>query len=296
MTSRKALARSAGRVISEAGLLRRLLYSRQGRIGVSLLTILVIIAIFGRYVAPYEPTAIGLASPFSGPSVEHFFGTDALGRDVLSRFLWGGASLLYLSILTTLVTMLVGVVVGMTAGYLGGLPDQLISRAIDVFISLPPLLMVLLFVAALGTSPVVLVVVVALFSAPRVARIVRGATQSIVANEYIESARSRGESSGSIILRELLPNISGPLLAETALRFTYTVIFITTLNFLGLGVQPPTPDWGLMVNEGRVMLTQAPLVTLVPAAAIVCLGVGANLISDEIALMLSPEVSDDVEL
>lgn len=265
------------------GLLAIPLKRPSGRIGVLLVTSIALIALIGPLVAPNSPREIALAPPASGPSWALPFGTDLLGRDVFSRFLHGGASLILLSFSATVLAFALGMALGMTSGYKGGITDVILTRLMDVLLSLPPLLMIMLFVMALGTSTPVLILVVALFFAPRVGRIVRGATQAVCAEEYIEAAQARGETTTAIIVRELLPNISGPLLAEFTLRFTYTIIFISTLNFLGLGVQPPSSDWGLMVSEGRVLLSQAPLIVIVPAAGIAALAIGANLIGDQLS-------------
>jgi ABC-type dipeptide/oligopeptide/nickel transport system permease subunit len=254
-----------------------------GRIGTGLVLAVVLVAVLGPLLAPHSPTEIGLAAPGSGPSSALPLGTDLLGRDVFSRFLNGGRSLIVLSLLATLLGFTVGAALGVLSGYRGGWFDVLAVRLMDILLSLPPLLMIMLFVVAFGSSTTVLVCVVAFFFVPRVGRIVRGATLSVRTEEYIESARARGEGTTAILLREVLPNISGTLLAEFSLRFTYTIIFISTLNFLGLGVQPPSSDWGLMISEGRVLLSQSPLVVLAPAVAIAALAIGTNLISDQVA-------------
>jgi ABC-type dipeptide/oligopeptide/nickel transport system permease subunit len=254
-----------------------------GRIGTGLVLAVVLVAVLGPLLAPHSPVEIGLAAPGAGPSSGLPLGTDLLGRDVLSRFLNGGRSLIVLSLLATVLGFVVGAALGVLSGYRGGWFDVLAVRLMDILLSLPPLLMIMLFVVAFGSSATVLVCVVGFFSVPRVGRIVRGATLSVRTEEYIESARARGEGTTAILLREVLPNISGALLAEFSIRFTYTIIFISTLNFLGLGVQPPSSDWGLMISEGRVLLSQAPLVVLTPAVAIAALAIGTNLISDQVA-------------
>lgn len=258
-----------------------------GRAGVALVGLALMLALLGPFLAPYSPTQIGLSVPGSGPSWAHLLGSDQLGRDVLSRLLTGGRSLVGISLLVTTVAFALGAVIGVVSGYSGGWLDSLTTRVIDTGLSLPPLLLIMLFVMSLGSSTAVLVCVVALFFAPRVARIIRGATQSVCAEDYVLAAKARGESAATIVFLEIVPNISGPILAEFAMRFTYAIIFISTLNYLGLGVQPPSSDWGLMISEGNALVTQAPLAVVAPALAIVSLAVGANLISSELSTHFS---------
>jgi peptide/nickel transport system permease protein len=244
---------------------------------------MIIVAVVGPVLVPYPPTAIGVAASQVGPSWSHLLGTDALGRDVLSRVLAGGRSTIEITAITTAVSVGVGAIVGMFSAYLDGLFDIVTTRGVDFLLSLPPLLLVLTFVAALGSSNVVLILMVAVFSAPRDIRVIRGAAQGVSRQDYVLAARARGEGSVAIVFREILPNVTGPLLASACLRFSYVLIFITTLTFLGLGVQPPAPDWGLMVSENSNLLSQQPYALVAPALCIVALCVGVNLIGDRIS-------------
>jgi peptide/nickel transport system permease protein len=261
-----------------------------GKIGIVLLLIGGAVAIFGPYVAPYSPTSLA-GLPLDPPSSEHWLGTDQLGRDVLSRVLNGGRSVLILSVLAVVVTFAVGAPLGMLAAYRGGVPDAVLSRFADVMLSVPPLILVLIFVFVVGSSYLSIVLLTGLVTAPRVFRIVRGATQAVAEQEFVLAARARGEGTPAIIGREILPNVTGPLLTEAAIRLNFSIIFIATLNFLGLGVQPPSSDWGLMVSEGRVYLGQAPLISVTPALCIAVLTIGINLISDQIGAHLARNVS-----
>jgi peptide/nickel transport system permease protein len=245
------------------------------------------VAVFGHFFAPYSPLEIGVDLPGSEPSWAHLLGTDQLGRDVLSRVLSGGSSILFTSLLATVVAFAIGATIGMVLGYRGGMIDTIGSRLIDLGLTLPPLLLVLLLVSSLGNSTGVLVLVMAIFFAPRIARIIRGATQAECSKDYVLAARARGERLLSIVFVEILPNITGPILAEFALRFTFAAMFISTLDYLGLGASPPSPDWGLMISEGQTLLTTVPLAVIAPAVAIAALTVGANLISAEISSHLS---------
>jgi peptide/nickel transport system permease protein len=266
-----------------------------GRVGLLLVTTTTAIILFGPLVAPYSPTAL-VGPILQGPSLRFPLGTDQLGRDVLSRVLCGGQSVLLLPLLAVGLAFATGGSLGLFVGYRGGVLDQVVTRLADLLMSVPPLLLVLVIIAALGTSDLVLIGVTGVWFAPRIARVVRGVTASIVARDFVLAAQARGESDLSILWHEVMPNVTGTLLAEIALRLNYAIIFITTLNFLGLGVQPPSPDWGLMVSEGRAYLSLQPLVALVPAALIACLAIGVNLISDQIGSHLARNVQANVRI
>jgi peptide/nickel transport system permease protein len=274
---------------------RALLGGAAGKIGLMLLLVGGAVAILGPYVAPHSPTAL-VGVPLAPPSSEHWLGTDQLGRDVLSRVLNGGRSVLLLSSLAVVITFVVGGPLGMLASYRGGPLDAALSRIADVVMSIPPLILVLIFVFVVGSSNLSIVLLTGFVTAPRVFRIVRGATQAVAEQDFILAARARGERTAAIIGRELLPNVTGPLLTEAAIRLNFSIIFIATLNFLGLGVQPPSPDWGLMVSEGRVYLGQAPLISVTPALAIAILTIGVNLVSDQIGVYLARSGSGHVRL
>jgi peptide/nickel transport system permease protein len=265
---------------------RALLAGAAGKIGIVFLLVGSAVAILGPLVAPYSPTSL-VGLPLDPPSNEHWLGTDQLGRDVLSRVLNGGRSVLVLAALAVVVTFAVGAPLGMLAGFRGGTLDAVLSRVADVMMSIPPLILVLIFVFVVGSSNISIVLLTGLVTAPRVYRIIRGATQTVAEQDFILAARARGEGTGAIVGRELLPNVSGPLLTEAAIRLNFSIMFIATLNFLGLGVQPPSSDWGLMVREGRVYLGQAPLIAVSPALAIAVLTIGINLVSDQIGVYLA---------
>lgn len=261
----------------------------EGKLGLAILGAFVLVVVLGPVVAPYGPAELGVGSPTAGPSAQHWLGTDQLGRDVLSRILSGGRSVIGAPLLATLMAFALGGVLGMLAGYLGGRADTVAARIIDLFISLPPLLIVLVIVAAVGGSPPVLIVSVALVFSPRVARILRGATQAIAGSEYIQAAQARGERSLPIVLHEVLPNILPTVFVEFAVRLAWAIIFFATLNFLGLGVQPPSANWGVMVAESRGIITIAPLAALAPALAIGMVSVGISLIADAVTQQIGLE-------
>jgi peptide/nickel transport system permease protein len=262
------------------GFLRVTATSTEGRIAIVVLTFMAVIIVAGPWIAPYSPTKTGVGSPLSGPSSGHLLGTDQLGRDVFSRLLFGGRDVVWLPFLGIVLAFATGGLLGVIAGYRSGGVDVLFTRTTDLVLALPPILLVLLIIAGAGGSSLVLVLAVGIVFAPRIARVARGAAQVAASNEYVEIARTRGEGAASIALREVLPNISGTLSVEFALRLTHAIVFVATLNFLGVGAQPPSPNWGLMVSEGRSLLSQVPLVALAPAAAIALLAVGLNMLAD----------------
>jgi peptide/nickel transport system permease protein len=250
-----------------------------GRIGVFLLLVTLFVGIAGPWLAPHSPnTPIGIpgAAPFQGAPL----GLDYLGRDVLSRLLWGGRSTLLLAGAATALTYAMGLAVGLVAGYSRSIVDPILMRTVDVTLSIPALLVMLLGVTAFGGSPVVLVVAASLVLFPGVARIVRTATMEVAARSYVEAAVARGEKTTSILRREILPNILGPVVADLGVRFSWSIILIASVNYLGLGLKPPAADWGLMVSENRVILSSNALAVLAPALTLAILIVGVNLTAD----------------
>jgi peptide/nickel transport system permease protein len=256
-----------------------------GLVGTVLLAAVVGLALLGPFFAPYPPDEpVGV--PFSGPSEVPPFGTDFLGRDVLSRVLWGGRSVLALAGLATVIAYAGGIAVGLVAGYSRSLLDPILMRAADVMLSFPALLFLLVLVTGAGTSKTVLVLGVALVQMPLIARIVRAATLEQSVRGFVEAAVARGEGTSAILRREILPNIAGPIAADVGLRFTYAIILVASVNFLGLGLQPPAADWALIISENRGGLTLNPYVILVPAALISLLTISVNLVGDAIAWSL----------
>jgi peptide/nickel transport system permease protein len=251
-----------------------------GRIGAVTLGLVILIAVIGPALAPHSTTApIGLPAQPSASGAP--LGTDFLGRDVLSRLLAGGRSTLELGLIATLLTYAVGTSVGLVAGYARrGLVGGLLMRGVDVFISVPALLVLLLLVTALGSSRAVLVVGAALVLFPGVARIVRTATLEISVRSYVEAAVARGESAVAVMRREILPNIVAPLMADVGVRFSWAIILIASVNFLGLGLAPPAADWGLMISENRGIIASNPWAVVAPALMLALLILSVNLVGD----------------
>lgn len=266
-----------------SGLLRRLLRQRQARVGLVLTGAVVLLAVLGPLLLPWATgyTSTDFAGrPFQPDGV---LGTDNLGRDVLSRFLAGGLRLLVYAGLATLLGMVLGVVAGMVAAYQGGWLDTLVMRGNDVLLALPQLVVALLAITVLGPQGWVLVTVIGITHAPRIARVTRAATAAVITEDYVRAAEMYAVPRWRILVQDVLPNITGPLMVELGLRTTYSIGAVASLSFLGLGLQPPTADWGLMINENRIALVLQPWGVLLPVLAIAVLTVGTNLITDSLA-------------
>lgn len=249
-------------------------------IGVVIVLVFIALALFGSMIAPHRYDAIIRGAARLPPSAEYPFGTDRLGRDVYSRVLWGARDIIVLPTVTTILSVIFGAAIGLTLGYVGGWLDDVISRALDSLLAIPALILALVMLGTIGPSAVGIIIVVVILYTPIVARVVRAATLSLRSAGYIEAAKLRGESTAYILFRELLPGVLPALMVEASLRFTYAIFLTASLGFLGLGVQPPSPDWGRMVNEARDSFTQTPWALWFPAGAIALLVIGVNLLSD----------------
>jgi peptide/nickel transport system permease protein len=263
----------------------RFLRSTSGSIGVTIVLFVVFVALFGRYVAPHDPNS-PVGTPLASPSSGALLGTDDLGRDVFSRLLYGGRSVLGLAFAATLVAYVIGLGVGLVAGYSRSKIDPILMRTVDVMLAFPPLLFLLVLITGAGTGTGVLIVGVAASQAPGISRIVRTATLEISVRGYVEAAVALGERAIAVIVREVLPNILAPVLVDAGLRFTYSILIIASVNFLGLGLQPPKSDWALMISENRQYISLNSWAVLAPAAMIALLTIGINLTGDAIARSL----------
>lgn len=283
ITETETSAKKAGtKRARRTGLLARSLRQRRAQIGLVLASVVILLVVAGPIFAPYSTTEF-VGSPFEQSSTGTLFGTDALGRDVWSRFLSGGRTLLILAILATIVGVGLGALMGTLAAYRGGWVDEVVMRVGDVALAFPEIVLALLFLSIIGPKMWLLVLLVALAHLPRVARVVRGAALSVVERDFIKSAEAFGVPRWKIMLTEILPNTTGTLAVEFGLRLTYSIGIVAGLNFLGLGLQPPVADWGLMINENRVGITVQMWPVLLPVAAIAVLTIGTNLITDGIA-------------
>lgn len=264
------------------------------RIGLVILLVHLNIAATGPFWAPYGFSQMGAGIPLSGMSWAHPFGIDQLGRDVFSRVVHGAHIVILLSISGTALGLLVGAVLGLLSGYVGGWLDNLLQRVLEALISIPFLVLALIAIASAGPdlsgNPVLVVLVVALVYAPRIARIARAAAMDIATRDYVTVAKLRGESAWSVMRRELLPNATGVLLVEFALRAGYAPVLIGSLGFLGFGLRPPTPEWGLMISENRALIIITPITVLGPGVALASLVVGLNLFTEGLARILGRTV------
>ena len=249
-------------------------------IGGLLVILFILLAIFGPSIAPYSYDTIIRGAARQPPSAEYLFGADKLGRDVFSRVVWGARDIIGLPTITTALSVIFGTTLGLLIGFFGGWLDEIVSRALDSLLAIPALVLALVMLGTIGPSPVGIIFVIVLLYTPIVARVVRSATLNIRSQGFIEAARLRGESTAYILFREILPGVLPALAVEAALRFSYAIFLTASLGFLGLGVQPPSPDWGRMVNEARDSVAQTPWALWAPAGAIALLVIGVNLLSD----------------
>ncbi len=258
-----------------------LVQSRSATIGAIVILAWVLIAVATPIVAPYSPTEI-LGSRLQAPSLEHWLGTDHLGRDVLSRLFWGAQVILFLAPTSVALGILTGAPLGLISGYVGGRLDAVIMRGVDILLSFPTLLIYILIITSIGSSAIIVVIAISLGSVPPITRIVRSLTLDERTKDYVNAARLRGERRRYILLREILPNVSGPIIVDSCIRVGYAIMAIGSLGFLGLGIPPPTPDWGGMINEGRKWIFSMPWMVVAPAAALSSVVIGLNLLADGI--------------
>jgi peptide/nickel transport system permease protein len=254
--------------------------SRVAMIGLALVLFWVLVAIFAPLIAPHDPLAQDSKAINQGPSALHPMGTDKLGRDVMSRLIFGARTILLLAPISVLAAVIVGMFLGLLGGYFGGLVDEIVMRVLDAIMAFPTILLYLIIISAIGPSALNVVVAITFVGAPGVARLVRSLALDIRTRDYIRAAETRGENPFYIMFVEILPNARGPLIIDSMLRVGYAIFAIGTLGFLGLGLPPPTPDWGGMINEARRYIWTNPLGVLWPALAISSLVVGLNLFAD----------------
>ncbi len=266
----------------------RLLRTRQGALGAALLSLVLLACLFGPRLAPHSPEAIDFAGRFRPPGAKNLFGADQLGRDVLSRLLTGARETVSLALLATLLGTLAGSVIGTLSAYLGGRADEAIMRTVDAVMAIPGLLLALLLVSSLGKGSLNATIAIAIAFTPGMARITRSVALAVRRQDYIAAAIARGERGWFIVLREMLPNVAGPIIVETTIRVAFAVMTFATLSFLGLGAQPPSAEWGLMAAEARRFIHQAPWIIFAPAAAIGITATGFNLLGDGLRDVLNP--------
>ena len=249
------------------------------KLGLITITAYLVIALFAPVVAPYSETEI-LGGAYEVWSDKYLLGTDNLGRDMLSRLIFGARNTIGIALAAVIIAFAIGGVTGMLSAILGGWYDTIISRIVDILMAIPGLVFALLILTILGTSMTTLVLVIAVLDSTRVYRITRAAAMNVAVMDFVEVARLRGEGMWWVIRKEILPNIMAPLLAEFGLRFCFVFLFIAALSFLGLGIQPPTADWGSMVRDNATLINYDDITPLLPAAAIAILTVAVNFVVD----------------
>lgn len=264
------------------------------RLGIVIVLCHVLLAVAGPWLVPFGPTQMGAGPPLTGASLANPFGVDQLGRDVFSRAVHGAGLVLLLSLSGTLLGFMFGALLGLVSGYRGGWFDWFAMRACELLISIPVLVLALLIVALAGPratgASVLIVGVIAFVYAPRIARMARAAAIEIAQREYVQAARLRGDGAIRVALREILPNAAGLLLVEFALRAAYAPVLVASLGFLGFGLKPPTPEWGLLIAENRGLIFLAPATVIGPGLLLASLVIGINLLTEGVARVIGRAV------
>jgi peptide/nickel transport system permease protein len=267
---------------------RRLLKRPAALVGTIIFCFFLFLAVFGPWIAPYDYETQSAELRLATPTLSHPFGADQFGRDILSRIIVGTRNIFLLGGFGTAVAVIIGTAIGLFSGYIGGTTDEVVMRLLDVLLSFPSLLLALVLLSTVGPSNINIVFVVAILYIPMVARVVRSMVLDLKNKEFVEAARVRGETRSYVLFREILPNSLPPLLVEASMRFSYSIFLVASLGFLGLGVQPPSPDWGLQINQARAFFAIAPWVLLFPAVTIAVLVIATNLMSDGLRQVMLP--------
>lgn len=249
------------------------------KFGLLIIVLYVLVALFAPVLAPYGETQV-VGDGFAPWSGQFLLGTDNLGRDMFSRLVFGARNTLGIAFLTTVLAFLLGGLSGLVAAIKGGWVDQGLSRVVDILMAIPQLIFALLLLSVVGTNATSLVLVIALLDSTRVFRLSRAVAMTVVVQDFVEAARLRGEGLWWLVTREVLPNAAAPLIAEFGLRFCFVFLFISALSFLGLGIQPPTADWGSMVRDNAVLITFGDISPLLPALAVALITVSVNFVVD----------------
>lgn len=256
--------------------------------GLGILVAFIVVALFAPLLSPYQPDAIDYLALLQPPSAEHWLGTDDLGRDVLSRLIYGTRLSLSVGFAAVLLAVLVGVPIGLFTGYVGGLADEVVMRVLDGIMALPALVLALTISAVLGAGLVNATIAIAVVAVPTYARLIRGQVLSIKNNDYVLAARSVGVPSWLVLFRHILPNVISPIIVQASLGVGFTIIYESSLSFIGLGAQPPTSTWGSMVRAGFQYLDLAPWFVMAPAIAIFIAVLSANLMGEGLRSALDP--------
>lgn len=273
------------------GVLRRFLRDRLAATGLAIIVALALAGLLAPWLAPHDPTVVDGLNSLAAPSLEHPLGTDEVGRDVLSRLLFGARWSLGVAALATLVVMAIGTVVGMLSGYFGGWVDAVIMRVVDALLALPPLVMYLAIIGTLGPGIRNVFIALVAIEWATYARVVRGLVLSVRERDFVRASRSLGAPDHRLMLRHIAPNVISPIVVLGSLQLGETILTLAALGFFGLGAQPPTPEWGTMINQGRLFLQTQPGLMIYPGIAISLAVLGFNLIGDGLRDVLDPQLA-----
>lgn len=264
--------------------------NKRAMVGLWMVSIFIIVAIFAPWIAPYDPIEQNMDLMLEPPSLKHPFGNDEFGRDMLSRIIYGAQISLMIGTVGVLIAVLLGVTLGTISGYFGGLIDSVIMRVMDIFMAFPSFLLALAIVSVLGSGMINVMIAIGIFSIPTFSRISRSAVIAIKNKEFIEATRAMGGTNTRIILKHLIPNSISPIIVLSTLRIATAIITAAGLSFLGMGAQPPSPEWGAMLSTGREYLRAAPHVSTIPGLAIMFLVLGFNMLGDGLRDALDPKM------
>ena len=279
-----ALPRAQNRV------LKKFLANKSAVIGAIVVGFFVLVALLAPWIAPFDPVKANFLAVRKAPSAMYWFGTDELGRDIFARLVHGARISLLVGVVAVAIALATGGTLGAIAGYFGGVVDNVIMRVMDVFLSIPILLLAIMIVAALGSSMTNLMIAIGLASMPTFARVVRASVLSVKDQEFVEAARAIGATNGHIILRHILPNCLSPIIVQATLRVATAILSTASLSFIGLGIKPPAPEWGAMLASGRNAIRDAPHVVVIPGLVIMITILALNLLGDGLRDALDPKL------
>jgi peptide/nickel transport system permease protein len=279
------------RLVGARGFFDRLMRTRLSSAALIVILLMILMAIFAPWIAPYGPDKTDFGAALSGPSRDHLLGADNLGRDTLSRTIYGSRVSLQVGIIAVGISLIIGTTLGLISGYLSGtFVDSLIMRCMDALLAFPTLVLALAITAALGPSLTNVMIAVGVVGIPSYARLIRGQVLSVARHEYVEAARTVGASGMRIIWKHIFPNVTGPLIVQASIGVAFAILAEASLSFLGLGVQPPTPSWGSMLSVGKDYLQYAAWMAIAPGAAIFIVVLAFNFLGDGIRDALDPHL------
>ena len=271
---------------------RRFKKNRRALLGLGILIFLVFLAVFANVVSPYDPTVQDIPNKLQGPSMAHLMGTDQYGRDILSRVIFGTRISLMVGIVSTSMAVVVGGTLGSVAGYYGGMTESVIMRVTDIFLAIPSILLNIAIAAALGGGLINMMIALGISYIPAYCRIMRSSIYSVRDQEFIEASRAAGAGDGYIILHHIVPNCLSPMIVQATLKVGAAILLCSTLSFIGVGISPPTPEWGSMIATGREYLRTAPHLTTFPGIAIMLAVFSLNLMGDGLRDALDPKLKN----